>query len=342
MSRRPTVPVVALTGALGAGKTTVVNHLLAHRDGRRVGVLVNDFGAVSVDALLVEAGSAATLSLAGGCLCCRVDDDTLEQTLEQLTSARAGLDLVLVEASGVADPGVLAARLAEGVRHPGHLAGVVHVVDATAWTRARPALDPRDLRQADLVALTKVDVAGTAATNTAHEHLRQNLRAGVDVVEAPHGALDPDLFSDARPRPPGSRQLTLDEALPSPGAHHQVTSCSWEHDGAVHPRRLGELLASGLPDAYRLKGVVHLDVPWGADWWAVHRVGGLPRITPAPRPAPTSRIVAIGTSLDVRAAHAALAHVGRDPHEEVAPDDHAAFMRWVPDPLRPEWARVTR
>lgn len=336
---RATVPVVALTGSLGSGKTTVLNHLLAHRAGRRVGVLVNDFGAVDVDALLVDAGSAATLSLAGGCVCCRVDDDTLESTLEQLTSARAGLDLVLVESSGVADPATLAARLQRSVRHPGHLAGLLHVVDAQAWARDDGAVDVAALQRADLVALTKTDLTGSVAVDDARARLAALVRDGVAVVDAPHGAVDPDLFVDAPAPDAGPRQLTLDEALPLPGGHQHVHAAAWEHDGPVHPRRLATLLDSGLPEAYRLKGVVRLDVPWGARWWVVHRVGGLPRVTPAARPAPTSRLVALGPSLDEASALAALTDVGRDPHEEVTPDDHAPLMRWVPDPLRPEWAR---
>lgn len=336
-----TVPVVALTGSLGSGKTTILNHLLAHRGRRRVGVLVNDFGAVDVDALLVDAGSAATLSLAGGCVCCRVDDDTLDSTLEQLTSPRAGLDLVLVESSGVADPATLAARLHRAVRHPGQVGGLLHVLDARAWSDDDTVLDPAALARADLVALTKTDLPGSVPVAEARRRLEPMLRTGVPVVDAPHGAVDPDLFADASaPLDDGPRQLSLAEALPLPGGHQHVHASTWEHDGLVHPRRLAELLDGGLPSAYRLKGVVRLDVPWGARWWTVHRVGGLPRVTPAPRPAPTSRLVALGPTLDERAAEVALTHVGRDPQEEVAPDDHAALMRWVPDDLRPEWARV--
>ncbi len=285
-----TVPVVALTGSLGSGKTTILNHLLAHRGQRRVGVLVNDFGAVDVDALLVDAGSAATLSLAGGCVCCRVDDDTLDSTLEQLTSPRAGLDLVLVESSGVADPATLAARLHRAVRHPGQVGGLLHVLDARAWSDDDTVLDPAALARADLVALTKTDLPGSVPVAEARRRLEPMLRTGVPVVDAPHGAVDPDLFADASaPLDDGPRQLSLAEALPLPGGHQHVHASTWEHDGLVHPRRLAELLDGGLPSAYRLKGVVRLDVPWGARWWTVHRVGGLPRVTPAPTPEPRAR-----------------------------------------------------
>jgi G3E family GTPase len=248
---------------------------------------------------------------------------------------------VLVESSGVADPATLAARLHRAVRHPGQAGGLLHVLDARAWADDDTLLDPAALARADLVALTKTDLPGSVPVAEARRRLEPLLRTGVPVVDAPHGALDPELFADASaPLNDGPRQLSLAEALPLPGGHQHVHASTWEHDGLVHPRRLAELLDGGLPEAYRLKGVVRLDVPWGARWWTVHRVGGLPRVTPAPRPAPTSRLVALGPTLDERAAEVALTHVGRDPQEEVAPDDHAALMRWVPDDLRPEWARV--
>ena len=330
-----TVPVVALTGALGAGKTTVLNHLLAHRDGRRIGVLVNDFGAVDVDALLVEAGSAATLSLAGGCLCCRVDEDSLESTVRALTSGRTPLDLVVLEASGVADPSTLARRLADVVRHPGRLTGQVLVVDALAWDRGeRPSA--ADLHHAGLVALTKTDVPGA----TSIEDVRDALPAGVTVVEAPHGALDPALFVDAPPPPTGPRQLSLADALTPETTHSHTPSVAWEHDGPVHPRRLVEVIGSGLPGAYRVKGVVRLDVPQGPRWWVVHRVGGRVSAGPAPRAAPTSRMVALGPDLDEQAARSALGRLRRDPREGVAPADFMGWWPWVPDALRPDWART--
>lgn len=330
-----TIPVVALTGALGAGKTTVLNHLLVHRDGRRIGVLVNDFGAVDVDALLVEAGSAATLSLAGGCLCCRVDEETLESTLRALTTGRSPLDLVVLEASGVADPSTLARRLADVVRHPGRLTGQVLVVDALAWARGeRPSAV--DLHHAGLVALTKTDVAGAGG----FDDVRGALPSTVPVVEAPHGALDPTLFVDAPPPAAGPRQLSLADALEPEATHRHTPSVAWEHDGLVHPRRLVEVVGSGLPGAYRVKGVVRLDVPHGPRWWVVHRVGGRVSAAPAPRAAPTSRVVALGPDLHEQTASDALGRLGRDPLEEVAPADFMGWWPWVPDALRPRWART--
>lgn len=126
------LPVILVGGWLGAGKTTLVNHVLRQADGRRVAVLVNDFGEVGIDADLIEGAEAGVLSLAGGCLCCAFGDD-LVGTLVGLQRRDPRPDLVLIELSGVALPGPVAAtaRLAAGVQ----VVGTLVLADATAVRR---------------------------------------------------------------------------------------------------------------------------------------------------------------------------------------------------------------
>ena len=100
--RRP-IPLTVIGGFLGAGKTTLVNAVLAQRDGRRLAVLVNDFGALSIDATLISTRSAQTIALANGCVCCTLVDG-LTQALIDVLALDPPPDHVLVEASGVSDP----------------------------------------------------------------------------------------------------------------------------------------------------------------------------------------------------------------------------------------------
>ena len=155
------IPFTVIGGFLGAGKTTLLNRLLRQADGRRFAVLVNDFGALDIDGSLVAAHGGDTVALANGCLCCTIGD-SLVTTLLGLLERPERFDHVVVEASGVADPGriadlaVLEPRLARD--------GVIVVVDA-AEVQARAAdrrvgdTIQRQLAAADLLVLNKTDLA---------------------------------------------------------------------------------------------------------------------------------------------------------------------------------------
>lgn len=153
-------PVVIVGGYLGAGKTTLVNHLLRHAGGRRLGVLVNDFGSISVDAALIEGqGDDGVLAIAGGCVCCAYGAD-LVGTLAQVVRRVPKPDLVLVECSGVGLPAAVA-RSAALVREA-RVEGLVTLVDAADV--ARLAVDAyvgdtvcRQIAESDLLLINHAD-----------------------------------------------------------------------------------------------------------------------------------------------------------------------------------------
>src|SRR5690606_19442543 len=98
-----TVPVIALTGHLGAGKTTLLNHVLRTPDAR-IGVVINDFGELNVDAALVTGQVDEPASIAGGCICCLSDEGGLDDALAKLADPKLRLDAIILEASGLAEP----------------------------------------------------------------------------------------------------------------------------------------------------------------------------------------------------------------------------------------------
>src|SRR5665213_3036640 len=97
------LPLTVIGGFLGAGKTTLLTHLLRGDHGRRIAVLVNDFGAINIDAELVRSRTADTISLANGCACCSVAGD-LTRALVALAQREDPPDAIVLEASGLADP----------------------------------------------------------------------------------------------------------------------------------------------------------------------------------------------------------------------------------------------
>ena len=104
----PQISATIIAGYLGAGKTTLVNHLLRNNDGRRFAVLVNEFGELAIDADLIESDEGDLLSLSGGCICCSYGSDLMD-ALIKLSDRAADLDGLLIEASGVALPGGIGA-----------------------------------------------------------------------------------------------------------------------------------------------------------------------------------------------------------------------------------------
>jgi G3E family GTPase len=156
----PSCPVVVVGGYLGAGKTTLVNHMLRHAAGRRVAVLVNDFGTVSIDASLIEGqGDDGVLAIAGGCMCCAYGED-LVGTLSTVAARRPAPQAILVECSGVGLPGAVAraAALVPAIR----VEGVVVLVDAAEIVRLIDDVYVGDtvrqqLREADLLIVNQSD-----------------------------------------------------------------------------------------------------------------------------------------------------------------------------------------
>jgi G3E family GTPase len=162
------IPLTVIGGFLGAGKTTLLNHMLAQAGGRRMAVLVNDFGAINIDRALIASQDAGAIELTNGCVCCQIGDDLTAALIGVIESATPP-DAVVIEASGVSDPW----RIAQvGLADPAlALEAVLVLVDATS-VRAQAA-DPlladtvaRQLHAADLLVLNKcddVDAADLAA-----------------------------------------------------------------------------------------------------------------------------------------------------------------------------------
>ena len=158
------LPVTVVGGYLGAGKTTLVNCLLRQANGRRLAVMVNEFGALPIDASLVEAADERIVSLVGGCICCSYGED-LVSSLAMLRALEPRPEHVLLEASGVAFPGAIAGTV--GLLTGFALDGAVVLADAET-VRGRAAdryigsTVRRQVAEADLILLNKCDLAGDA------------------------------------------------------------------------------------------------------------------------------------------------------------------------------------
>ncbi|GBP98680.1 cobalamin biosynthesis protein CobW [Streptomyces spongiicola] len=352
----PQIPVVVLAGFLGSGKTTLLNHLLRAGRGTRIGAIVNDFGAIEIDAMTVAGQLGdSTVSLGNGCLCCAVDTSELDVFLDKLTRPAARLDVIVIEASGLAEPRELVRMVLASENERIVYGGLVEVVDASEFdaTRQRHPELERHLGIADLVVVNKTDRVGAGERQRLVERITR-LAGGAAVIEASHGRVDPELLFDCRP--PGERvgQLSFDdlhdhhhecgedgEDGEGGGGHHDhlhaaYETVSFEAAEPLHPRRLLDFLDARPEGLYRIKGFVDFGEADPLNRYEVHAVGRFLRFHPQPWPADGTgkgtRLVLIGSGTDTATLLARLG-AARVAGPGDRPEEHSMWgvLRHVPE-----------
>lgn len=255
-------PVTILTGFLGAGKTTLLNRILQGSHGRRVAVLVNDFGAINIDAQLVVgvediAGDGRLLELANGCICCTIRDD-LRQTALALLQRENAPDYLLIEASGVSEPGaILRTFWHPELRRLALVDGVITVVDAEQVLgydgRAR-LLVLDQIGTADLLILNKVDLVSTERLLEVRSWIQSRVPQ-TRILEAVEAELPIELLLGVQLHTDSNQ---IDDH--NHHSHHDHDFATWSY---VSERPFSqaalEKLLTRLPAAlYRAKGFVYL------------------------------------------------------------------------------------
>ncbi len=340
------IPVTVITGFLGAGKTTLVRHLLQNNQGRRIAVLVNEFGEIGIDGELLrscqvcdedEDPNRNILELTNGCLCCTVQEEFLP-TMQELLKRRDRIDSILIETSGLAlpKPLVQAFRWPE-IRTGATVDGVVTVVDCEALANGQfvgdlEALEAQrqaddslehetpieelfedQLACADLVLLTKSDCVDAEARSKVQQWLQQAVPTGVKIVPCQQGQINPDVLLGFN--------AAVEDNLDSRPSHHD-TEEEHEHDdniNSVHlvldrafePSELVGRLENLVQqqEIYRIKGFV--SVPNKAMRLVLQGVGKrFDYFYDRPwQPSETrqTKLVLIGEALDEQQVQAALA-----------------------------------
>ncbi len=248
------LPLTIIAGFLGAGKTTLLNHLLVEPHGRRLAVLVNDFGSINIDADLVSSRTEDMISLTNGCACCAVAGD-LTETLIDIAEREELPDAIVLEASGIADTQAI---VQIALTNPAmRVEGALVVVDAE--TVFELAEDPHagrlfrnQIAAADLCALSKLDLLDEAGRTAARDWLATQV-PGKPVVEAFNGAVPAEvvLGIGATRHAPCSPPVSTDHA-------HDFDSFSFTVDEPLDGERLRALFDSLPTSLLRAKGVLNL------------------------------------------------------------------------------------
>jgi G3E family GTPase len=299
------LPFTVIGGFLGSGKSTLLNHLLRESAGRRIAVLVNDFGSVNIDASMIAAHEGDTIALTNGCICCSLAGEFVS-VLPKLLDREPPLDHVVVEASGVSDPFAVGQY---GTLPGFRLEGVIVLADAeTSRARAR---DPRighqvrrQLERADLLVVNKTDLVTPALLVEVTGWLRSIVPAA-RIVPARAGSLPISLLLG---------ELRVDQetehSQPEAGGHNLATR-SWHARLPIDRAALQAIIDAMPPEILRLKGRV-CEADQLARWLDVQVVGKRSRLRDgsARSPEEPSILVAIASSDAIEALGQRLSTIG--------------------------------
>lgn len=289
----PRIPATIITGFLGSGKTTLLNHILSQPHGRRVAVLINEFGDVDIDEDLVVSADRDVVALTNGCICCSVSDG-LVAALERLLCRTDSFDLLVIETTGIADPVPVAVTFMRPEFAPRiRLDSIICLADAEHFAPDRfedPAAG-NQLRYADAVLLNKCDLVDARRLDSVEAEIRSmNPQARILRTERSRVAIPLILGIGGADLKERSRDHT------ATGSSHPFHYVAFSTSAPIDPYRFQAVLESMPTGIFRAKGFLHLA---GVEPVHVfHLVGGRFTLEEAPGAARRTQLVFIGTEFD--------------------------------------------
>jgi G3E family GTPase len=304
MDGEPRLPVTIVTGFLGSGKTTLVNHILANRQGLRTAAMVNEIGDIAIDNELIVGAGAGMVELANGCICCSINNDLVDAVFRVL-QREPRVEYLIVETTGIADPlPVVLTFLRTEFREAVRVDAIVALADAESFSLelfdSTAALN--QLRYADFVLLNKCDLAAPEQVDAVEKEIRA-LAESARILRTTHAQIPLPLILGTG--------LARGNHLAHGHAHDHLAADGFEavsfaSDRAFSADEFQAFLETLPPNVFRAKGVLRIE---GNDRHHLfHLVGRRFTLDEAPADlAGRNRLVLIGQNLDGARLRARLA-----------------------------------
>lgn len=261
MTPLPPVPITALTGFLGSGKTTLLNHILANPYGYKIGVIVNDYGDINIDAELVQDQSDELLELTNGCMCCTLDSLDLDQAIEQFTHPSSRVDYIVVEASGLAEPADLAVTIRRASGSVATLDAVVAVIDAAHYDANQDAkkMAVQQIEHSDFAILNKADLVDQKKLIQAEQFIK-GVNNRIRTWTTSQADIDIRLLLDHK-SDSEKLQHVHDDHSHHHHLHEQYATFSYATDHPLDPRAFQRFINQDIPESvYRAKGFINFGI----------------------------------------------------------------------------------
>ncbi|MDT9295908.1 MAG: GTP-binding protein [Arthrospira platensis PCC 7345] len=300
------VPVIVITGFLGSGKTTLINYILSHRNGRKVAVFVNEFGEISIDGQLLINLEDDMVQLNNGCICCTLND-RLADTIVEVLQRNPHIDYLLIETTGIADPlPIIMTFGGTELRNLTRLDAIFTLVDADTFSPDLLANSEAALNQiawGDLILLNKIDLVAPEKCDRIQKQIRQ-LKPDARIITTEYGEVPLATIWGIEYSHPDFPQLSDHDHQPDHDHHSQhlandgFVAVSFSSDRPLSVEKFQTFLSDRLPtNVFRAKGFIWYQ---GNNSSHLFQLSGKRyQLTPNyPRGEPPNQLVFIGRDLN--------------------------------------------
>lgn len=335
------IPVIMISGFLGAGKTTFLNNILRENQHLKIGVIINDFGQINIDNKLVSgAFNEKQIDLSNGCICCAIGDNGLREPLDILANEDSELDAILVEASGIAEP----YDLMNVLRYSGNMftffGGNIYIIDAKNFELANqdfPTHFKKCLQTSDILVINKINQVSKEKAKEIYNFAR-NLNNRALIIETPDAKIDwKILFSKFETDSNNPEKINHQtNETPTKGSHHEhihhrFSSVSFESNNPLDPKKFIDFLDNLPQNMFRMKGFCYFGMKGYEQKYTLQIVGKTIDIRAEnwENETPKTELVLIGSEMDNQKIEQDLDTIIDKNPEQISPENMMNFERFL-------------